>query len=251
MALDLATWHARFRQQAGWTRELRQTLLRRSGMAQARSVLEVGAATGALTGELSLDWQARVVGLDLEWTRLAYARLRDPRTCFTQADAHSLPYRSGSFDLSVCHFLLLWVRDPAGAVTEMRRVTRPGGFVLALAEPDYGSRIDFPNSLAEIGRAQRTALIEQGANPDVGRELGRLFVLAGLDEVEVGVLGAQWAGPPSRTEFEMEWSVLEDDLQARLTSEVRERLRMLDWTARERGERVLYVPTFYAIGRVE
>ncbi|HLC35931.1 MAG TPA: methyltransferase domain-containing protein [Anaerolineales bacterium] len=251
MALDLATWHARFRQQAGWTRELRQTLLRRSGMAQARSVLEVGAATGALTGELSLDWQARVVGLDLEWTRLAYARLCDPRTCFTQADAHSLPYRSGSFDLSVCHFLLLWVRDPAGAVTEMRRVTRPGGFVLALAEPDYGSRIDFPNSLAEIGRAQRTALIEQGANPDVGRELGRLFVLAGLDEVEVGVLGAQWAGPPSRTEFEMEWSVLEDDLQASLAPEVRERLRMLDWTARERGERVLYVPTFYAIGRVE
>ena len=251
MALDLATWHARFRQQAGWTRELRQTLLRRSGMAQARSVLEVGAATGALTGELSLDWQARVVGLDLEWTRLAYARLRDPRTCFTQADAHSLPYRSGSFDLSLCHFLLLWVRDPAGAVTEMRRVTRPGGFVLALAEPDYGSRIDFPNSLAEIGRAQRTALIEQGANPDVGRELGRLFVLAGLDEVEVGVLGAQWAGPPSRTEFEMEWSVLEDDLQASLAPEVRERLRMLDWTARERGERVLYVPTFYAIGRVE
>jgi len=251
VALDLATWHARFRQQAGWTRELRQTLLRRSGMAQARSVLEVGAATGALTGELSLDWQARVVGLDLEWTRLAYARLRDPRTCFTQADAHSLPYRSGSFDLSVCHFLLLWVRDPAGAVTEMRRVTRPGGFVLALAEPDYGSRIDFPNSLAEIGRAQRTALIEQGANPDVGRELGRLFVLAGLGEVEVGVLGAQWAGPPSRTEFEMEWSVLEDDLQASLAPEVRERLRMLDWTARERGERVLYVPTFYAIGRVE
>jgi len=251
VALDLATWHARFRQQAGWTRELRQTLLRRSGMAQARSVLEVGSATGALTGELSLDWQARVVGLDLEWTRLAYARLRDPRTFFTQADAHSLPYRSGSFDLSVCHFLLLWVRDPAGAVTEMRRVTRPGGFVLALAEPDYGSRIDFPNSLAEIGRAQRTALIEQGANPDVGRELGRLFVLAGLGEVEVGVLGAQWAGPPSRTEFEMEWSVLEDDLQASLAPEVRERLRMLDWTARERGERVLYVPTFYAIGRVE
>ncbi len=251
MALDLATWHARFRQQAGWTRDLRQTLLRRSGMAQARSVLEVGAATGALTGELSLDWQARVFGLDVEWTRLAYARLRDPRTCFTQADAHSLPYRSGSFDLSLCHFLLLWVRDPASAVTEMRRVTRPGGFVLALAEPDYGSRIDFPNSLAEIGRAQRAALIEQGANPDVGRELGRLFVLAGLGEVEVGVLGAQWAGPPSRTEFDMEWSVLEDDLQARLTSEVRERLRMLDWTARERGERVLYVPTFYAIGRVE
>jgi SAM-dependent methyltransferase len=251
VALDLATWHARFRQQAGWTRELRHSLLRRAGMAQARSVLEVGAATGALTGELSLDWQARVFGLDQEWTRLAFARLGDQRTSYTQADAHSLPYRSGSFDLSLSHFLLLWVRDPVSVVAEMRRVTRPGGFVLALAEPDYGSRIDFPNSLAEIGRAQRDALIEQGANPDVGRELGRLFVLAGLREVEVGVLGAQWVGPPSRPDFDMEWSVLDEDVAASLPAEVRDRLRMLDWTARERGERVLYVPTFYASGRVD
>jgi len=251
VALDLATWHSRFLQQAGWTRELRLNLLRRAGMAQARRVLEVGAATGALTGELSLDWQAHVFGLDREWTRLAFARLHDPRTHFTQSDAHSLPYRSGTYDLSLCHFLLLWVRDPVSVVAEMRRVTRPDGFVLALAEPDYGSRIDFPESLAEIGRAQRAALAAQGANPDMGRELGRLFQLAGLREVEVGVLGAQWAGPASRTDFEMEWSVLEEDLRESLTPEMRNRLRMLDWTARERGERVLFVPTFFASGRVE
>jgi SAM-dependent methyltransferase len=210
-----------------------------------------GAATGVLTGELSLDWQARVFGLDQEWTRLAFARLGDRRTSYTQADAHSLPYRSGSFDLSLSHFLLLWVRDPVSVVAEMRRVTRPGGFVLALAEPDYGSRIDFPNSLAEIGRAQRAALIEQGANPDIGRELGRLFLLAGLHEVEVGVLGGQWAGPPSRADFDMEWSVLEADVRAGMPPDVRDRLRLLDWMARERGERVLFVPTFYASGRVD
>ena len=85
----------------------------------------------------------------------------------------------------------------------------------------------------------------------MGRELGRLFQLAGLREVEVGVLGAQWAGPASRTDFEMEWSVLEEDLRESLTPEMRNRLRMLDWTARERGERVLFVPTFFASGRVE
>jgi SAM-dependent methyltransferase len=251
LALDLATWHSRYLQQAGWTRELRRSLLQRAGITHARCVLEVGAATGALTGELSLDWQAHVFGIDREWTRLAFARLHDPRTSFTQADAHTLPFRSGTFDLCLCHYLLLWVRDPAAVVAEMRRLTRPDGFVLALAEPDYANRIDYPRALEEIGRGQRAALAAQGANPDVGRELGRLFRRAGLREVEVGVLGAHWRGPASRADFEMEWALLEEDLSPTLTPEQRERLRGLDWTARECGERVLFVPTFFASGRVE
>ncbi len=251
MALDLATWHSRYLQQAGWTRDLRRSLLQRTGITQARRVLEVGAATGALTGELSLDFQAHVFGIDREWTRLAFARLHDPRTHFTQADAHTLPFRSATFDLCLCHYLLLWVREPAGVVSEMRRITRPDGFVLALAEPDYANRIDFPQALEAVGRAQRAALAAQGANPDVGRELGRLFRGAGLREVQVGVLGAQWSGPASRAEFEMEWSLLEDDLKQTLTREQRDELRGLDWAARERGERVLFVPTFFASGRVE
>ncbi len=251
MALDLATWHSRYLQQAGWTRELRRSLLQRAGITQARRVLEVGAATGALTAELSLDGQAHVFGIDRERTRLAFARQHDPRSHFTQADAHSLPFRSGTFDLCLCHYLLLWVRDPAGALDEMRRLTRPDGFVLALAEPDYANRIDFPEDLADIGRAQRAALAAQGANPDVGRELGRLFRRAGLREVEVGVLGAHWGGPASREDFEMEWSLLEEDLGRSLAPEQRERLRGLDWAARERGERVLFVPTFFASGRVD
>ncbi len=37
---------------------------------------------------------------------------------------------------------------------EMVRVTRPHGFVLALAEPDYGGRIDYPSELSTIGNWQ-------------------------------------------------------------------------------------------------
>jgi hypothetical protein len=51
----------------------------------------------------------------------------------------------------------------------------------------------------------------------------------------------------------MEWKVLEDDIQQEdqsfQASELTE-LKEIDKLAWERGERVLFVPTFYAWGRV-
>jgi SAM-dependent methyltransferase len=66
--------------------------------------------------------------------------------CNSQADRHTLPFQP-VFDVTFCHFLLLWVSNPEKVVAEMGRVTRPGGSV-RLAEPDYGGRIDYPESLS-------------------------------------------------------------------------------------------------------
>ena len=64
----------------------------------------------------------------------------------------------------------------------MVRVTHPGGFVLALAEPDYGGRIDYPTELSQIGDWQKNALKQQGANPLMGRELRSIFSHAGINK---------------------------------------------------------------------
>jgi hypothetical protein len=129
----------------------------------------------------------------------------------------------------------------------MRRVTRSGGSVIALAEPDYGGRIDYPEELAILGRHQAAALRKQGADPRMGRRLAEVFHQLGLQDIEVGVLGGQWKGKSSRREWELEWRVLQSDLGGEQDTDS---LRALDWAARERGERVLFVPTFYAFGRV-
>ena len=42
--------------------------------------------------------------------------------------------------------------NPLQALDEMKRVTRPGGHVLILAEPDYTHRIDFPDELEYLGK---------------------------------------------------------------------------------------------------
>ena len=120
---------------------------------------------------------------------------------------------------------------------------------MALAEPDYGGRIDYPESLSELGTQQEQALLRQGAFTRLGRRLGAIFQRSGLTEIETGVLGGQWREPPSVEEQELEWSVLTADLEDQISKEELTRYRAIDAQAWDRGERTLFVPTFYAWGK--
>jgi SAM-dependent methyltransferase len=250
-ALSLEAWHARFCEQAGWTRDLRRYLYGRAGLSEGRRVLEVGCGTGVVAADLAACSAAAVHGLDFSLPHLRFAYQQSTPAQFTCGDAQALPYDSGVFDLTCCHFLLLWVRRPEAVLAEMRRVTRKGGAVLALAEPDYGGRIDYPPEMAPLGQWQRDALKRQGADPEVGRKLGSLLRRAGLQAVETGVLGGQWGPALSCDARASEWAVLQADLGQAVALETLRQLQALDDVAWQRGERVLFVPTFYAWGRVD
>ena len=246
-------WHTRFVQQAQWTQSLRHHLYERADLARARRVLEVGCGTGAVLTELLMQSHGDIIGLDISSDYLTFTAHNLPGIPLTRGDAHGLPYQSRIFDVTLCHFLLLWVIDPVTVVREMARVTQPGGVVLALAEPDYGGRIDYPEELGVLGDWQQTALRQQGADPLIGRRLRAVLQQAGLSDVEAGLLGGQWSGLPSPEDWKMEWSVLEEDIKkvqnpARISEVIR--LQQLDELAWEQRERVLFVPTFYAWGRV-
>lgn len=240
-------------QQAKWTQDLRHHLYSQINFGLARRVLEVGCGTGAVLAELTMQTHGDIFGLDISANYLNLAARNLPGIALILGDAHALPCSAGDFDISLCHFLLLWVSDPIEVVSEMARVTQPGGFVLALAEPDYGGRIDFPSELGVLGDWQQAALRQQGADPLLGRRLRAIFQHAGLTDVEAGVLGGQWSGIPTPEDWEMEWNVLEDDLigasNVLVTPELT-RLQQLYKSSWEQGERVLFVPTFYAWGRV-
>jgi SAM-dependent methyltransferase len=249
-SLSAADWRARYLRQALWTKELRDHVFRRVGLGRLRRILEVGCGPGTLTPEIHRRSGAWVCGLDIQPRFLALARQGDPSATWVAGNGLRLPFQNAVFDLTYCHFTLLWVRDPAYALMEMKRVTLAGGWVLALAEPDYGGRIDYPVELAEIGRLQGQALASQGADPFIGRRLGELFHQAGLADLETGLLGGQWSKPPSPEDWESEWQILQADLQGSLPPEKLRELKRLDQAAWQRGARVLFVPTFYAWGRV-
>ncbi len=241
-------WDARYRQQAGWTRALREHLYRQIGLGPGQRALEVGCGTGAVSSHLAQFCSVQVFGLDLDPGYLSIAN--EGGTCCLRADALHIPCADGAFDATLAHMFLLWVAAPGLALAEMRRVTRPGGWVLALAEPDYGGRIDYPAALARLGALQRESLREQGADPEMGRKLAHLFLAAGLKKVEAGLLGGQFRAAGSLQGFEQEWQMLQADLVGAAQAGELAELRSMDEAARRKGERILFVPTFYAIGQV-
>lgn len=253
MSLSIEDWHRRYAQQARWTKALRDYLFHQSGLDQAGRVLEAGSGTGVLLADLD-SLPARAHGLDIDFQRLQHSSRYAPGALHTCGDAHQLPYSAHSFDGCFCHYLLLWVQEPAQVLAELVRVTHPGGAVLILAEPDYGGRIDYPEELEKLGEWQVAALRQQGAEPELGRRLAGLCADSGLVGVETGVLGGEWKVPNDPAEFNSEWTVYESDFESLgfggEEKAALNRLREIDRAAWETGERVLFVPTFYAWGIV-
>ena len=248
MTLSLAEWHHRFQQQARWTRDLRSYIFKHIELPSSANILEVGSGTGAILTDSEIPHIK--FGLDIDLPSLLFSNHIAPSSIFTCGDGHTLPYSSNAFDLSLCHFLLLWCNSPAQVLRQMIRVTKPAGFVLALAEPDYGGRIDYPELLSRLGTEQTMALRQQGADPLMGRKLASHFHSAGLQSIESGVIGAQWQSSTTNSEFELEWLITNHDLHSFLDSTTLSSLHELEKTSRENGSRTLFIPTFYAIGRV-
>jgi ubiquinone/menaquinone biosynthesis C-methylase UbiE len=239
-------WHRRYIQQAKWTRDLRRYLFKQAGLNEASRVLEVGCGTGAILSEL--PDHISLYGLDIDSTMLAQCRVHAPSASLVQGNALELPCSNKIFDIVYCHFLLLWIGDPLQAVIEMKRVAKAGAHVMAFAEPDYTARVDQPRELAQLGEWQTEALKKQGADPGLGARLAELFFRAGIKLNETGTI--QNAGQnPSPDEREIEWAVIESDLAGFIPNEEIQKMKKLDQQARERDERVLYVPTYFVWGQ--
>jgi SAM-dependent methyltransferase len=256
--LTVKDWDKRFAQQAVWTLSLRKYIYDRVGLRQLNHIIEIGCGTGAILADFNNQQGKHIFGLDISEKFIRLVKEKNTSALLAVGDAHALPFKEGSFDMILCHFFLLWIKDPILVLHEMRRIANRDGFILILAEPDYIGRVDYPDELTEIGQAQIKSLISQGADPFIGRRLGSLFRDAGISLVEMGILGGQW-GPRQYDSLEdKEWQIILHDLQflqeeadTTLMQQLElENLRKVHLNAVQTGERVLFIPTFYAWGRV-
>ena len=152
---------------------------------EARSILDLGSATGATGRQLRRRCRrAHVVSLDLSSTMLAAARRNKPwlaRSSFVQADAILLPFADESFDLIVANQLLPWLPRPGAAFAEVARVLKKGGvFAFATLGPDSlreirsaWSRVD------DLFAAKAPPTAHVNPFPDM-HEVGDALVRAGL-----------------------------------------------------------------------
>lgn len=212
-------------------------------------MLDIGFGTGAV-GEIESGF-LELHGIDINLDFLEFAKnCKGIRTILTNGDAYQLPYMNQSFDLVSCHFLLLWISHPEEVFKEMVRVCKPGGKVIFFAEPDYGGRIDYPEELQDIGRLQIASLIEQGADPFVGRKLLSFATSVGLVNIKIGILGFETDADMEWVSMKSEWEMIEHDLAPTILPEVLSLFREAEEAARKAGSRILFVPTFYLAGEV-
>jgi len=125
---DFAGWYERERGK-GYHRmldDLEVELVERYG--RGKDVLEVGCGTGLILGR-ARRFARSAVGIDLSAGMLAQASARG--LAVAQASATALPIATASVDVAYSYKVLAHIPDIAGALAEMARVVRPGGWVLA------------------------------------------------------------------------------------------------------------------------
>ena len=111
----------------GSDRLWRRAVARAVGAGPGEVVLDLAAGTGTSTRAFTTAG-AQAIACDFSLGMLAVgARRPAPRLRFVAGDALALPLRSGFFDAVTISFGLRNVTDPARALAELLRVTRPGG----------------------------------------------------------------------------------------------------------------------------
>src|SRR5436305_6222149 len=105
-----------------------------------KRILDAGCGNGRYSKFL-LRWadpDAFIAGFDLSQRMLTRARRRldSTRVLHVAADLTKLPFASAFFDAVVCGYVLEHLPDPRPGLSELARVTRPGGKILLLATED-------------------------------------------------------------------------------------------------------------------
>jgi ubiquinone/menaquinone biosynthesis C-methylase UbiE len=185
-------------------------VVRRADLQPGETVLDIGTGTG--TGaRLALGAGRRVIGLDAAAGMLEIARAEVPEAEFIEADFTHMPLEDRAVDVAIAVHALLFASDRGAALTEWRRVTRPGGR-LSLSVPGPADAVpasvfgeiydryevewhpdDFPalDELATWGREAGWADVATDADPTMAITL---VDAEGFDAwLRFGFMASDWA----------------------------------------------------------
>lgn len=175
-----------------WSARLALLFLDFCDVDDAKSYLDVGCGTGALTKTIrARHGDATVVGLDpaKEFIARLSAEAADGRSWFCRGDAQDLPFADARFDAALGLLILQQMPDPLRMVREMARATRPGGTVATAiwdfrnAMPMFSIFWDAVANVAPAVAAERSANKSRPITGPSEESLSELWRAAGLAEV--------------------------------------------------------------------
>jgi SAM-dependent methyltransferase len=155
-------------------------------------VLEAGCGTGCQTRFLAANNpKSSIVCVDISPDSLSQAKAAAQargfaNVRFEQASLYELPFKDDLFDQVFVCFVMEHLSDPMKALSELKRVLKPGGRITAI-EGDHGSAYFYPDSV--MARRSIQCLVDlqaqSGGDALIGRRLFPLLNHAGFAEVTV------------------------------------------------------------------
>lgn len=160
--------------QAIWPQE--RELLLQLPLPAAPEILDLGCGTGEFAGRIAeLLPRARVLGIELHAPHVQLASERHAhlgeRVSFRVGDAFQLDCPDDAFDLCACRHVLQAVPHAELVLAEMKRVTRPGGWLHLLVE-DYGMLHFYPTE-RDIDAFFKKGAITYGERTGTDMRIGR------------------------------------------------------------------------------
>jgi len=161
----------------------------------APEVLDLGCGTGEFTSRFAeLLPRARILGIELHEPHVRLARERYPdlgeRVEFRVGDAFQLDVPDDAFDLTACRHVLQAVPHAELVLAEMKRVTRPGGWLHILVE-DYDMLHFHPSGRYADAFFQRGAITygeRTGTDMRIGRRMVPELERLGLNDIRMDYL---------------------------------------------------------------
>lgn len=136
-----------------WNDDYLTLIAQRLDTKSCRNVADIGCGQGSMTFRLAPYFaeEATLVGIDFEKSHIkaaqqkARSRKSPPNRNFSFhiGDAETLPLDDDQMDFTFCQTLLIHVSDPLKVIQEMRRVTRPGGLIVAFEPNNLVSNLMF------------------------------------------------------------------------------------------------------------
>ncbi len=177
-------------------------------------ILDAGCGIGAIALDLAATYRPRrIVGIDVDPDQIATARKwaaeRGIRSAeFAVGSAYALPFADGSFDVVYANTVLLYLRDPVRALSEMRRVLRPGG-IAAVSDDDISTIVFSPEIPGmSLGPTLFAKAVEhEGGNTTYARHLRTLLRQAGFSRTQGHALTPETYGEAESTRWMADFAI--------------------------------------------
>lgn len=157
-------------------------------------VLDLCCGQGTLTAAIAKNG-ARVTGLDFSPEMIARAKVTAPDANIVEGNATAMPFEDARFDKVVCNFGMMHIADQPKALSEVRRVLKPGGtFTMATwvgpaASPAFAAVFGALKAHADFSAAPAQPDLFAFANPAQAKEM---MASARLEMDEHDTLDAVW-----------------------------------------------------------